>query len=263
MSIIALMYHDVVEAGRFDTSGFQGGAADLYKLDRRRFDAHLDAIAGSGARVGVVVHEALGDGAADSVLLTFDDGGASAAEIAGALDARGWRGHFFITTDYIGESGFVSERDVRALQAAGHVVGSHSCSHPERMSHCTRDQLVREWRDSAARIADITGRPVTVASVPGGFYSRAVADAALEAGVEVLFTSEPTTRVERVGRCHIIGRFAMERLDPREAGRLAGGAVVPRMKQAILWKLKGIAKAVGGRYWLRARRRVLDRRAPD
>ena len=56
-----------------------------------------------------------------------------------------------------------------------------------------------EWSESRQRLEDMLGHAVTVGSVPGGYFSRAVAEAAAEAGLQVLFTSEPTTRIRRRG----------------------------------------------------------------
>lgn len=258
MKPISLMYHDVVAAGRYESSGFPGAAANLYKLDRDTFSRHLAAIAGA-RDVGRTVMDALRDGGDAPVMLTFDDGGASFLYIADELEARGWRGHFFITTDCIGRDGFLGEADIDELHRRGHVVGSHSCSHPERISHCSDEALDHEWRDSVARLESITGGRVTTASVPGGFYSTRVAAAAAAAGIEVLFSSEPTVGLGRAGGCRVFGRFAMERLGATTAGRLAAGARAPRMQQAILWQLKKAAKRVGGRYWFAVRRRMIGR----
>lgn len=259
MKLMTLMYHDVVRAGRFESSGFPGAAANIYKLEEGVFDAHLRAIAEAahGVAVGVVSTDGLDDGA---VLLTFDDGGATAMAIAERLEAHGWRGYFFITTDYIGRPGFVTEADIRDLHAREHIIGSHSCSHPERMSRCVRDEIDREWRDSARRLSDIIGESAVTGSVPGGFYSPAVAESAGAAGITMLFNSEPTRQVRRVGGCRVVGRFAMERMSPVAAGRLVAGDMAPRVKQAALWQLKKVAKALGGRYWLEARRFILNRR---
>src|SRR2546423_9925897 len=167
MKALAIMYHDVVEPGADDASGFPGAWPALYKLERGEFERHLNAI-----------REAIGDkpvSLADQpspncpLLLTFDDGGVSAYDpIAPMLEARGWRGHFFITTDRIGQPGFVTREQIRELRGRGHVVGSHSCSHPTRMSALTRADLLREWRESIAALSDILGEAPLVASVPGG-----------------------------------------------------------------------------------------------
>ncbi len=109
MRALALMYHDVVPPGRPEASGFAGPSADHYKLDREVFRAQLDALAASAARPVVSrVDQADLSARPWPVFLTFDDGGVSAHDpIASWLEERGWRGHFFVTTDWIGKPGFV------------------------------------------------------------------------------------------------------------------------------------------------------------
>jgi hypothetical protein len=143
MKIIALMYHDVVEGGRFSDSGFAGTAANLYKLDRDYFEAHIDRIAGGVATAGTIL-DVLDQGVPKAVVLTFDDGGVSASTlVAGILEKHNWRGHFFVTTNFVGEAGFLDEDQIRDLHKRGHVIGSHSCSHPAWISKCTREELAR------------------------------------------------------------------------------------------------------------------------
>src|SRR6185436_15745696 len=157
-----------------------------------------------------------------------------------------------ITTDHIGAPTFLSRPQIRDLHQRGHGIGSHSCSHPERMSSCGWDHLVLEWQQSRAALEDILGEPVTTASVPGGFYSRAVARAAAHAGVKVLFNSEPTRRVFPIEGCLIVGRYSVVRgMGPDAAAALALGKFFPRLRQSTSWKLKKLAKATGGRVYLR------------
>lgn len=248
MNALSLMYHDVVEDGQWDSSGFAGPAAAVYKLEAREFERHLDAIAAAGALVGLI-----GD-ASWPVFLTFDDGGASATRAASALEARGWRGHFFITTDQLGEPAFLSRNQVGELRTRGHIIGSHSCSHPPRISQCNDSELAREWRESVNILSHLTGDPVTVASVPGGFHSLRVAEAAAAAGIRYLFTSEPTARVGMVNGCAILGRYYVQRgMSPEISAAFAVGRRSAQMKQALLWKLKKAAKTLGGGMYLKAR----------
>jgi peptidoglycan/xylan/chitin deacetylase (PgdA/CDA1 family) len=261
--IIALEYHDVVSAGDFAASGFSGPGADSYKLTTAAFDAHLAAVAGTGTRAGLTGAEALApavgtEGRAARVLLTFDDGGRSAlTEIAPRLEALGWRGHFFMTTAQIGSAGFLASGELRELHARGHVIGSHSHSHPVRMSACSLDALRREWGESVALLSDILGAPVTTASVPGGYFSRVVAETAAEAGVQLLFTSEPTSRPMRVGSCTVLGRYTLRRDDPgSRAADLVAASNRARVRQWSIWNAKKVLKALGGASYLRVRARV-------
>ena len=244
------MYHDVVPAGCEDASGFPGRDAALYKVTPELFEAHLKALAELRRIEGKI-------GSAIPVL-TFDDGGISALYAAEVLEQYGFRGHFFVTVNYIATPGFVDERAMRELSGRGHTIGSHSCSHPLRMAHCSRDQLANEWTASRSTLEDIVGQEVRVASVPGGDYARHVAIAAAEAGFTRLFTSEPRSRLERLGTMTIHGRFTIQRwTSARIAAALAAGKWLPRARQVIAWEAKKIGKHLGGESYLRLRRLLL------
>lgn len=258
MRCLALEYHDIVRDDP-DASGFPGGAAASYKLGAADFAAHLDAIAQRGIQVTAV--DRIDESRRDAVLLTFDDGGVSALTEAGpALGGRGWPGHFFVTTGQLGAAGFLSGPDLRALRSGGHVVGSHSRSHPLRFSALTRSAMLAEWRDSRAALEDVLGEPVRAASVPGGYFSRAAAETAAEAGYTALFTSEPTARIYRVDGCRVIGRFTLRRWStPAEAAALATGNPRVRARQWAAWNAKKLVKATGLRAYLALRERLLER----
>ena len=240
------MYHDVVENDNYAASGFPDDGADIYKLDRKEFARQLEAIRDAGGGL---------------VLLTFDDGGVSAYDpVAGMLEQYGWRGYFFITTDWIGLPGFLHPEQIRELDQRGHIIGSHSCSHPTRMAREPRERLVAEWKGSTEQLAAIVGHRVTVASVPGGYYSRKVAEAAAEAGIQTLFTSEPTAAVHTVNGCRVLGRYVMmQGMGPEWAAGFATGKLGPRLRQALLWNAKRAAKALGGGAYLRVREAILRR----
>ena len=253
-----LLYHDVLGDPRAPASGFDGADAEIYKLSRSSFEAHLAALATTPAvfsGTAQTLPDALSRRA--EVVLSFDDGGASAWPVTGeALGRRGWHGLFFITTDRIGSTGFLEGAGIRALRAAGHLVGSHSASHPPRMAALGRDALLREWRESRARLEDLLGEPVRIASVPGGYHSRAVADAAEASGYDVLFTSEPRRMPWRSGRLLVAGRFSIMRdTPPAAAAALGTGRLLACAGQAARWNAKKLLKAVGGRAWLGFRKR--------
>lgn len=232
-----LMYHDVVAGDDWDSSGFPGASAAHYKLTRAQFERHLDALAASGLRFPR--YDSPLAGTPGSCLLSFDDGGASAPAVARLLEARDMVGHFFITTAMLGRPGFVGAADVCALAAAGHAVGSHSHSHPANIAALAPERLDAEWRDSVAVLSDLLGAPVTLASVPGGFYAPAVAAAAARAGIATLFTSEPSVRAPSAHGCRLPGRYALVRSHtPEQAVALARGDGAARLGQWLRWNLK-------------------------
>ena len=128
------------------------------------------------------------------------------------------------------------------------------------MSREPRERLIAEWKESTERLAAIMGRPVTVASVPGGYYSRRVAEAAAGARIETLFTSEPTATVRTINGCRVLGRYViLQGMGPEWAAGFAAGKIAPRLRQALLWNMKRAAKALGGEAYLRVREAILRR----
>ena len=113
-------------------------------------------------------------------------------------------GHFFITTNMIGSPRFVSADDLRDLRRRGHVVGSHSHTHPAVFRCLTEAEMLREWQTSCQTLSAILQEPITTASVPGGDMNRMTADTAARAGIRSLFTSEMTLRALETRRPHLL-----------------------------------------------------------
>ena len=249
-----LLYHDVVREERWTDSGFPEGHANIYKLTLEDFQAHLRHLNHVGAAPNLVTDRVDG-----GWMLTFDDGGASALEtIAPALEQYGWRGHFFMTTGRLGARGFLDAAGLRALKARGHVIGSHSVTHPLVMSACSFSQLRQEWQASVLTLADILGAAPTVASIPGGAYNAAIAKAAGEAGITHLFTSEPTGATWHVKNVTCLGRFTLWRgMKPEAAAAFATGRGVWPIRQRVEWEAKKVAKAVLGPGYQAIRRAVM------
>jgi len=262
MRATSLLYHDVVSSPDFEHSGFPGAGAAVYKLDLAEFDAHLAILSANVQQSpdSVLAKDCVGAGKPCPVFLTFDDGGVSADTIVrDRLSALGWTGHFFITGDRIDTPGFVSRQQIRSLHADGHVIGSHSWSHPKRISSCDFDTVLDEWRRSMAELAEIIGQPVEVASVPGGFYSKSVAMAAAEAGIRVLFTSEPTKKVEVVETCTVLGRYSITRRTNRGAlpGFVSPTGSWAQTSQAVSWRARKLVKAALGPTYISTREKLL------
>ena len=202
--LAAFGYHDVTDDP--GSSGFRRPAASAYKLTRPAFAAHLEALARCGRRP-VLAPQIGWDAPGRHLLLTFDDGGNSALAIAETLAERGWQAHFFLISGRLGTRGFLDPRDLRHLRRCGHLVGTHSRTHPTPFRDQPAERMLEEWRASRERIADLLGEPCVTGSVPGGDISDAVLATAAAAGLEYLFTSEPRTRARLVDGCRVIGRF--------------------------------------------------------
>jgi peptidoglycan/xylan/chitin deacetylase (PgdA/CDA1 family) len=257
------MYHDVVQEDS-PPSGFPGAAAESYKVGWNAFRHHLDRI-GRYLDAPSIASVLSGNNAASPCwFLTFDDGGASAVAIGDELARRGWRGHFFVTTGELGEEGFLNEDAVAGLRSLGHVIGSHSVTHPARMSALSVAEALAEWETSVGRLSEIVGGPVDTGSVPGGYYSRKIARAARQSGIEVLFTSEPVRTTRVVEGLVVVGRYAVRRdTTAEEAAAAAVGRRSVWLRQYAAWSIRKPLKRMAGAHYTRARHALHSRRRGD
>lgn len=252
MHAVSLLFHDVYAADPRE-SGFASDAADRYKLSAADFNAQILGLASACRTPPVLITNLIACEAANPFLITVDDGGVSYyTMLADRLEALGWRGHCFVSTDAIGSRGFLDAAQIRELDARGHVIGSHSASHPSRFSACSVDRMQQEWSRSRQVLEDLLGHEVVVASVPGGYYSRTVAHAARDAGLRMLFTSEPITSIHDEQGCAVIGRFTIRRGDgPDTAQRLVLPAPWTRWIAWTAWNAKGAIKPLLGPAYMR------------
>jgi peptidoglycan/xylan/chitin deacetylase (PgdA/CDA1 family) len=257
--IYGLMYHDVVSPGAL--SGRHGKGPDRYKLRWADFLAHL-AVMERVTTGSPLVLRGAPSRPEPGWALTFDDGGSSGLAVAQELARRQWRAYFFVTTGVIGRPGFLDRDAIREVDRMGHVIGSHSATHPSGMSALSHHELVREWTDSVAELVDILGKPVTTGSVPGGDYGSNVGRAAAQARVELLFTSEPVRRARFEHGCLILGRYSVRRhTSAHEAASAAAGETGPWIRQWTAWNTRKPAKILAGRRYDRIRSSVLRLRS--
>lgn len=205
LNVISLLLHDVTDHP--DSSGFLQPTARRYKHTVRQFAEYLAVIADSGLPVQCSVDTATSE--SPSVVLTFDDGGASAPTAADMLEEHGWRGVFFVTTDLIGTRGFLDGSRIEDLHRRGHLIGSHSCSHPDVFRELSRRAMREEWVQSRDVLQEILGTEVLAASVPGGDISPATIEEAEAAGYRHIFTSEQLTRPWKSANATCYGRLMM------------------------------------------------------
>jgi hypothetical protein len=103
------------------------------------------------------------------------------------------------------------------------------------------------------------GTEVDAASVAHGYYSPKVASSAAAAGIKALFNSEPTTRVDNRDGCLVHGRYSVQSgMTADECAAIACGHLLSRLRQAVWWQAKKVAKRIGGELYLSARDRILS-----
>lgn len=114
---------------------------------------------------------------------------------------------FFVTTETIGESGFLAAEQIREMADAGMTIGSHGCTH-RFLETLNREQQKKEIQDSCETLKKITGKPVRYLSLPGGRFNQDTGPAAKECGIQAIFTSLPIPPYQQEG-VWWIGRVAL------------------------------------------------------
>ena len=153
----------------------------------------------------------------------------------------------------------MTAEQIRKLHDRGHVIGSHSDTHPTRMAYCTREKMLEEWKASVDMLSDIIGSRVNTASVPGGYFSVPVAETAAESGIQYLFNSEPVTKQYKIDSCQVIGRFTIQQgTSLAKFEQLARGGKMYRLEEYLRWNAKKAAKKLGGELYLDLRNRFFN-----
>ncbi len=239
--MIILMFHDVLGLS-CPISGFQTIGAKQYQLDEATFEKFV----------------AFANRSKKDVIYTFDDGGVSFLNIAAPiLEKYGERGIFCITTSRIGTPGFLSEDQIRTLDAKGHIIASHSHTHPGIISKLSDAELFEEWRKSKEILENILGKRVVAASVPGGAVSKKVLQALFKTGYSEIYTSEPSSvkRVYKNG--FVVGRFTVKRTTSDIELKKLFDSSFYRYKLLIKYRVLRVAKALMGSSYNVVKQRIL------
>lgn len=175
---VMLMYHSVSPGG--------GTPAWTWAVSARRLEAQLDYLKDNGwGTLTMGALAASGAPAGRAVVITFDDGYADNFAAFEMLAERGMRATWFMVSGSIGRAPawpgdgrpagrLLSGDELRAMQAGGMEIGSHTRSHC-RLTETPPENLEDELRGSRADLEDLLGRPVTSFAYPyGGFDERSV-----------------------------------------------------------------------------------------
>jgi len=250
-----LMYHGL-HAG----PGAHGIFDPVYSVTADAFARQLDWLAANGYRTTRLQDaDSLGSDARPLVI-TFDDGDVSNAEVAlPALLERGMVAEFFVTADFVGQHGRLTPEHVRALAAAGMGVQSHGFSH-RYLADLDSDDLEFELAESRRRLEAIVGHAVQALALPGGRGGERERIAALRLGYRDLLNSEPGPNRNRV-RGDYLQRLPVTRgLALHDFARLVRWrGVLPRALQARYRALAMAKHLLGNQPYERFRKRLLER----
>lgn len=250
MTQIVLMYHDVYVSDTME-SGFQNAGALPYKVALAEFEQHVSLIKKYCKENGIDK---------SSVCFTFDDGGKSFIQnIAGVLEKHGFYGLFFITTSCISTPGFLTQSDIIELRRGGHIIGSHSHTHPERMDTLDEVTISNEWATSCSILSNILDEPIKTASIPNGFSSKKVLQNMIDNGITTIYDSNPTTKKRTYKGVEVIGRYAIT----KDMSPLLVLDIIKNPTRRLQIRLRhlilGLAKTILGDSYLKIRTYILNK----
>ena len=209
--IVFLMYHELELAGRPICQSEPGYAR--YVLPLATFRAQMQWITHSGLR-GLNVSQALTFPAGESVCITFDDGcETDLIAAAPVLHEFGLNATFYVTAGKFGTTGYLSEAQLRALDAQHFEIGCHSMTHAY-LSDVGEADLKHEIADAKDYIEQILGHAIEHFSCPGGRYDDRTLEIARKAGFKTVANSEfhansATTNRYKLGRVAMLHNLAI------------------------------------------------------
>ena len=180
--------------------------------------------------------------------------------MADRLEARGWRGHCFVSTDAIGTRGFLTAAQIRELDARGHIIGTPLRLASGAVQRLRVGQMRDEWSRSRhaargpprsrGRVGIGSGRLLLAARRSDG--ARRGTAGALHLGADD----------DRARRRRLLRRRPLH-APARHAPDAAAGSLQPapwtRYREWASWNAKGLVKPLLGPR-IRARGRLVPAR---
>lgn len=182
-SFTSLMYH-----GIHSGPDCEGCFDSVYSVTRESFVEHLDWLKKNNFQA-VTLQQALENVYEKPVVITFDDGDISNYSFAfPELLKRGMFAEFYITSDWIDTTDFMSSSQLLEMHQAGMSIQSHGKTH-SYLSDINEKQLEEELIDSKSRIEEITKNSVHTIALPGGRGLKQVSALYTKLGYRYIATS--------------------------------------------------------------------------
>lgn len=258
MRVIALTFHDVVADGK-------DGSADsdpFYRVSAGEFEALLSQLRKLGYRTVSSRHfrewqQGIRMLPERTVVFTFDDGYVSNFDVVAPLLVRyRFGGTFFVTTGYVGRTGYMTWDQLRKLVFLGMEVGSHGASH-RPLTSLSPAELEEELTASKRALERQLGVPVRALAAPGGYWNRAVAEATERSGYDAVWvstigTNGPQTNPLALRRVVVRQPISVERIVSVVEGRTSAFWLAANQQLLIR-----VAKRLLGTYWYEQLKRRL------
>lgn len=125
-----------------------------------------------------------------SVILTFDDGYRDAyTEAFPILKKYGFKGVFYIITDYVEKPEHASWNELKQMKQEGMIIGSHTVSHPD-LTKQYQNGLVKQLKESKITLEETLAIQVSDFCYPAGKFDEDVIAVLKETGYQTATTTQ-------------------------------------------------------------------------
>ncbi len=189
-SPVILMYHGIISS-RADIPPDREAGADLYDLSAQKFREQMELIKDRGYRPSRIEDMAVYD--SRRIIITFDDGEMNNFSNAyPVLKECGFPAYFFVTTNRIGQKGYMGWKELEILSKSGMIIGSHGLTH-RILTDLSEDELRTEILESKTNLEKHLNCVAHYFSVPRGFYNDDAVNIAKDVKYRRLFVSQRLT----------------------------------------------------------------------
>lgn len=246
-----LMYHGIVPDTQPMPRPERELGAPLYDVSLENFKSQMAWLKDNGFTPVIIDpgQSSFFDNVLKPVILTFDDGEMNNYQyVFPVLQQLGWKAYFFIIIKRIGENGYMGLNQLKELQKAGMIIGSHGLTH-EILTNLLDSQMEEELRASKKNLEINLGVPIDTLSVPRGFCNDKILETAYRLGFKTVFISDKPAGLK--SKCYpripIKAGWSLKRFDLALKGKIPGREILGN----ILIKCVKILLRESGYNWAR------------
>jgi peptidoglycan/xylan/chitin deacetylase (PgdA/CDA1 family) len=247
-----LMFHGI----KTDAQSVPGGreiGAELYDVLLESFASQMTWLSDNNYRT-INIEEMDSCSQQRQVVLTFDDGEMNNfIHALPILKCLKFKAYFFVIVDRIGKPGYMGWDELRQMQEANMIIGSHSMTHPiltDLMDH----QVEEELYNSLNILVNHLGDQINTLSIPRGFCNDKVIQIAYAAGYRNVFISERPENLESDcwERIAVKASWNIQRFEKAING-------IKPVNEQVLALIKGmIKKPLNGKNYNRLRNAIIS-----
>ena len=237
--MVVLMYHGVIsDASQIPPDRERG--APLYDLPAAAFREQMDYLKKNSYKVERL-EEAPAQAPVRKVVLTFDDGEMNNFTQAWPiLKQYQFPAFFFVTTNRIGQKGYMGWPQLQELLKGGMIIGSHGLNH-NILVNLSEEELKKELGESKRILEEHLKVSAEYFSVPRGFWNSRILRAAQQAGYTDVFVSENgfQSLENCIARIPVQNTWSLKRFEQALDGRRPFGEVLGKAFQGMAKKILG------------------------